>query len=101
MAASAVRLVERSLLLSQRAGPMSTMGEGFGPVASCPGFAPSVFCSVVCPGPAPRRVMPLPIWMMFPPLMVKTPAESCTTCPAGQPFTAAWMPAVASEEPLP
>ena len=83
------------------AGPMMTSGEGLGPVVSCPGFAPSVFCRVVWPGPAPRRVMPLSSRRKLPPLMVKVPAESCTTWPAGQASIAAWMPAVASVAPFP
>src|SRR5262249_57868306 len=104
LTASAVRLVEPStpwLLLAQRAGPTMISGDGFAPVASWPGFAPSVFCSVVCPGPAPRSVMPLLIKRYPPPLMVKVPADSCTTWPAGQALIAAWIPLAASEEPFP
>ena len=34
-------------------------------------------------------------------LMVKVPAESCTTCPTGHPSNAAWIPDVASCAPFP
>src|SRR5579871_2837834 len=64
LAASTVRLVEAatplpSLVLEYRAGPTMMSGEGLGPTFSLSGLAPSVFCSVVWPGPAPRKVMPL------------------------------------------
>ena len=54
-------------------------GEGLALTASWNGLAPSVFASVVWPGPAPRKVIPLLISRKLPLLMMKVPAASCTT----------------------
>ena len=51
------------------------------------GYAPLVLTRMVCPAPAPRKVMPLcTISELF---TVYVPAASCTTCPAGQLSSAA------------
>src|SRR5437899_1200782 len=62
-------------------------------------LVPTGILSLVWVGPAPRRTMPLVIWRKW--VILKSPDESCTTCPTGQASSAAWMPLVASPEPLP
>ena len=74
-------------------------GEGLALTASWNGLAPLVFASVVWPGPAPRKVIPLLISRKLPLLMMKVPAVSCTTWPAGQALMAAWIWAVSSSAP--
>ena len=74
-------------------------GDGLALTAAWNGLAPLVFASVVRPGPAPRKVMPLLISRKLPLLMRKVPAVSCTTWPAGQALMAAWIRAVSSAAP--
>src|SRR6266850_2627093 len=62
-------------------------------------FVPTGILSLVWVGPAPRRTTPLVICRKW--VILKSPDESCTTCPTGQASSAAWMPLVASPEPLP
>ena len=62
-------------------------------------FVPTGIFSFVSAGPCPRRTIPLVIWSV--PVIMKSPAESCTTCPTGHAFNADWMPPVASSVPLP
>src|SRR2546425_6866511 len=62
-------------------------------------LVPTGILSLVWAGPRPRRTMPLVIWRKC--VILKSPAPSCTTCPTGQASSAAWMPLVASPEPLP
>ena len=88
-AASAVRLTEAAS--SGHRSPIRT--SGFAVLV--------VFMRRVAEGPAPRRTTPLLIVMGWSPFTRKSPAESRTTWPAGQASMAAWMPAVASAEPLP
>ena len=51
-------------------------GDGLALTADWNGLAPLVFASVVRPGPAPRKVIPLLISRKLPPLMMKVPASS-------------------------
>ena len=74
-------------------------GEGLALTASWNGLAPLVFASVVWPGPAPRKVIPLLIRRKLPLLMMNVPAASCTTWPAGQVLMAPWIQAVSSSTP--
>src|SRR5438309_326961 len=62
-------------------------------------FVPTGIFSLVWVGPRPRSTIPFVIWRVA--VILKSPAESCTTWPTGQSSSAAWMPAVASCEPLP
>src|SRR3989442_9696276 len=62
-------------------------------------LVPTGILSLVWVGPAPRRTMPVVIWRKW--VILKSPDESCTTCPTGQASSAAWIPAVVSPEPLP
>src|SRR5262245_56336273 len=60
-----------------------------------------VLRSFVAFGPMPRSTMPLLMWIGLAPFTRKSPADSCTTWPAGHALMAAWMPFVASELPFP
>src|SRR5229473_2939073 len=104
LTASAVRLVDPamppgSLVGDHRDGPTIITGEGLALTACWNGLAPLVFASVVWPGPAPRKVIALLIRTKLPLLMMKVPAASCTTWPAGQVLMAAWIRAVSSCPP--
>src|SRR5207245_11235454 len=57
-------------------------------------LVPTGILSLVWVGPSPRSTMPLVISSGR--VILKVPAERCTTCPTGQPSSAAWIPAVAS-----
>src|SRR2546428_4162646 len=62
-------------------------------------FVPTGILILVCVGPIPRRTMPVLISRRL--RSLKSPADSCTPCPPGQAWSAAWMAAVASAVPLP
>ncbi len=62
-------------------------------------LVPTGIFSFVWVGPIPRRTIPLVICSVL--VILKSPAESCTTWPTGHASSAAWMPLVASTVPLP
>src|SRR5215212_1287154 len=81
LAPSAVKSVEPAIPLGSGdveylEGPTIISGEGLALTALWNGLAPSVFASVVRPGPAPRKVIALLISTKLPPLMMKVPASS-------------------------
>ena len=59
-------------------------------------MAPLVRVSRVSVAPAPRNVMPLFSRTVWPSLIVKVPALSCSTCPAGQALIALLIAPVSS-----
>jgi len=62
-------------------------------------LVPTGIFNFVRVGPWPRRTIPLVIWSV--PVILKSPAESWTTWPAGHASSAVWMPALASWDPFP